>query len=152
MKTIFVLLFAIILTVSSVKAQGDYTTAIGVKFYPTALTVKHFISDKHALEGLAFFYNKGARITGLYEIHNKIINAGGLKWYVGPGAHISFYNNKYGGSTAFGIDGVLGLDYRINSVPINLSFDWQPYIEFGSGYNNGFTGDSIGFSIRYVLN
>lgn len=155
MKTIPVLLFAIFLTVSSVKAQttgSDYKTALGVKFYPTGITLKHFITPKNALEGIGYFYNEGARITGLYEIHGNINNAGGLRWYVGPGAHLGFYNNKHGGATAFGVDGVLGLDYKINSAPINLSIDWQPSIEFGNGYNNGFSGNWGGIAIRYTLN
>lgn len=155
MKTILAFLIAMIITVSSVRAQktgADYTTALGLKFYPTAITLKHFISDKHALEGLGYFFNYGARITGLYEIHGDIPNAGGLRWYVGPGAHIGFYNNKYGGATSIGIDGVLGLDYKINAAPINLSIDWQPSIEFGSNFNNGFTGNWGGIAIRYILN
>lgn len=155
MKTILVLFIAIFLTVSSLKAQttgADYKTAIGVKFYPTGITIKHFVSAKNALEGLGYFYNEGARITGLYEIHGNISNAGGLRWYVGPGAHIAFYNNKYYGGTAFGIDGVLGLDYKITAAPINLSVDWQPSIQFGSGYNNGFSGNWGGIAIRYTLN
>lgn len=152
MKSLLVLLFAVFLTVSSAKAQADYKTALGVKFYPTAITLKHFTSSKHALEGLGYFFNYGARITGLYEIHGTINNAGGLKWYFGPGAHIGFYNNKYGGGTSIGIDGVLGLDYKFNSAPINLSLDWQPSVEFGNGFNNGFTGNWGGIAIRYTLN
>lgn len=155
MKTLLVLVVATFLTITSVKAQNtgsDYKTALGIKFYPTAITVKHFISDKHALEGLGYFFNYGARITGLYEIYGNINNAGGLRWYVGPGAHIGFYNTKYGGATSIGIDGVLGLDYKINSAPINLSLDWQPSIEFGDRFNNGFTGNWGGIAIRYTLN
>ena len=155
MKTIVLLFFAIFLTVASVNAQktgSDYRTALGVKFYPTGVTLKHFVSAKNALEGLGYFYNEGFRITGLYEIHGNIANAGGLRWYVGPGAHIGFYNNKYGGATSLGVDGVLGLDYKINSAPINLSIDWQPSIEFGNNYNNGFSGSWGGIAIRYTLN
>lgn len=151
MKTILVLLFAFSLTVSSVKAQ-DYKTALGVKFYPTGITLKHFVSPKNALEGIGYFVNYGARIVGLYEIHNDIPNAGGLKWYYGPGAHLAFYNNKNGSGTAVGIDGVLGLDYKINSAPINLSLDWQPYIELGSFKNSGFAGNVGGIAIRYTFN
>lgn len=155
MKTVPVLLLAFILSVSAANAQSnssEYKTALGVKFYPTAVTLKHFVSAKNALEGLGYFYNYGARITGLYEIHGNINNAPGLKWYIGPGAHVGFYNNKYGGATAIGVDGVIGLDYKINSAPINLSLDWQPSIEFGNGYNNGFSGNWGGIAIRYVLN
>jgi hypothetical protein len=38
---------------------------------------------------------------------------------------------------AVGIDGVLGLDYKFNGAPINMSLDWQPSFEFGD-YGAGF--------------
>jgi len=165
MKTILVLLFAFFLTVSAVNAQttnsSDYRTALGVKFYPVGVTIKHFITPKHALEGIGYFLNYGARIIGLYEIHSDISSVPGLKWYFGPGAHLAFYNSNSAwatppqnnnGGTALGIDGVLGLDYKINSAPINISIDWQPYIEFGSFKNNGFIGNVGGIAIRYTLN
>jgi len=137
-------------TAQSNVGSSDYTTAIGVKFYPGAITLKHFVTDKHALEGIAYFWNRGTRITGLYEIHGDIENARGLKWYIGPGAHVGFYNNKnFGGGTYIGLDGVIGLDYKIRSAPINFSLDWQPSFEFGDGA--GFSGNWGGLAIRYVL-
>ncbi len=154
-KTVLALFVLMTILQGSASAQSnigssDYTTAIGVKFYPGALTVKHFVNDKHALEGIAYFWNRGTRITGLYEIHGDISNAGGLKWYIGPGAHVGFYNNKnYGGGTYIGLDGVLGLDYKIKSAPLNFSLDWQPSFEFGDGA--GFSGNWGGLAIRYVL-
>ena len=152
MKTILALGIALVITTSVHAQSSGYQTAIGIKFYPTGATVKHFVSERNALEGIGYFFNYGARITGLYEIHGNISNAGGLKWYIGPGAHLGFYNNKYGGGTAIGVDGVLGLDYKIASAPINLSLDWQPSVEFGSKFNNGFTGNWGGIAIRYTLN
>ncbi len=148
--------FILVLSVLSATAQSnvgsqDYKTAFGVKFYPGAVTVKHFVTDRNALEGLGYFFNYGARITGLYEIHSDLSNAGGLKWYIGPGAHLGFYNNKYGGATSIGVDGVLGLDYKFLQAPLNLSVDWQPSFEFGSKYNNGFNGNWGGLAIRYVF-
>ncbi len=154
-KTVLALVVSLAIFQGAAIAQSnigstDYTTAIGVKFYPGAITLKHFVTDKHALEGIAYFWNRGTRITGLYEIHGDIQNAGGLKWYIGPGAHVGFYNNKnYGGGTYIGLDGVLGLDYKIKSAPINFSLDWQPSFEFGDGA--GFSGNWGGLAIRYVL-
>lgn len=128
----------------------DYTTALGVKFYPGGISLKHFVTDKNALEGIAYFWNRGTRITGLYEIHGDITGAEGLRWYIGPGAHLGFYSNKYyQGGTFIGIDGVLGLDYKIREAPINLSVDWQPSFEFGDGA--GFSGNWGGIAIRYVF-
>jgi hypothetical protein len=135
---------------------SDYKTAVGLKYYPGAITVKSFIKNNVALEGLASFWNYGTRATGLYEIYGDINGIDGLKWYVGPGAHIGFWNdswkNKYptrDGGVMAGIDGVLGLDYKINNAPIDVSFDWQPSVNF-IGYNY-FEGGWGGLGIRYAF-
>ena len=117
--------------------------------YPGAITLKKSIDGEKYLEGIAAFWNKGMRVTGLYEVHSNLLNVEGLKWYYGAGAHVGFYNDKYySGSTLIGIDGVLGLDYKIKGAPLNLSADWQPSFEFGNG--SGFEGWG-GLSIRFAF-
>lgn len=160
MKKIFVSL-CVILAIGAGKLQAqsmgsEYQTALGVKFYPGALTVKHFVADNRALEGIASFWRHGFRVTGLYEIHGDIDGAQGLKWYVGPGAHVGFWNDDakgyyHGGPNGayLGVDGVLGLDYKIKSAPINLSIDWQPSFTFGKYV--GFDGGWGGFAVRYAF-
>ncbi len=157
-KFILLSVVVILFTATKVTAQnGDYntsssyTTAVGVKFYPGAISVKHFVGDNKAVEGLAYFWNRGFRVTGLYEIHGDINDVAGLKWYIGPGAHVGFYSSKYGGGSSIGVDGVLGLDYKIEGAPINLSLDWQPSFEFANNYGNGFTGGWGGFGVRYTF-
>jgi hypothetical protein len=139
---------------SSSTNSSDYTTALGVKLLDGAgITLKHFVNEKAAIEGVGYFWNRGARITGLYELHFDIAGADGLKWYIGPGAHIGFYNNRYSdkfGNRSFGgIDGVLGLDYKVKAAPLNFSLDWQPSFEFGE--DRGFTGSWGGFAIRFTF-
>lgn len=159
MKKIVALLSLLaLLTVSRTQAQSlgsDYRTAIGVKFWPGALTIKHFIKDDAALEGLFNFWDHGFRFTGLYEFHGDINSAPGLKWYVGPGAHFGVYNSGYwrndhyydDGAASFGVDGVLGLEYKINSAPIALSLDVQPYLELlHHPYFNAWGGLGIKFT------
>lgn len=156
MKKITVIIAVLIfVTATNLKAQemntsSSYTTAVGLKFYPGALTVKHFINDDVALEGIGYFANYGFRITGLYEFHYDITDVEGLKWYVGPGVHVGFYDSRYGGGASIGIDGVLGLDYKFQA-PINASVDWQPSFEFGSAGYNGFEGGWGGLGIRYTF-
>src|ERR1700733_14507649 len=130
-----VILFSLVsfLAINQLSAQSmgsSYETAIGVKFYPGALSIKHFVEENRALEGLLNFWDHGFRLTGLYELHGDIGGAPGLKWYVGPGAHVGWYNGTvyhdyyYGnGAVSLGVDGVLGLDYKINGAPIDLSID-----------------------------
>jgi hypothetical protein len=141
----------------------DYRTALGVKVWGDGggISIKHFVRTNRALEGIGYFWRGGVRITGLYEYHFDFKGAPGLKWYVGPGAHVGIYNNNYdnnngngngyyyGSGTYIGIDGVLGLDYKFHGAPINLSLDWQPSFEFGS--NRGFAGSWGGLGIRYTF-
>jgi len=130
--------------------SSSYTNALGVKVWDGGgITFKHFFNEKNAGELIGYFWSHGMRITGLYEIHGDIDGAGGLKWYIGPGAHIGFYNTKYGGNSFAGIDGVLGLDYKFKGAPINMSLDWQPSFEFGD--NRGFVGSWGGLGIRYTF-
>ncbi len=129
-----------------------YQTALGLKIWDGGgVTIKHFLASNRAVEGIGYFYGRGIRITGLYEIHYDIAGAPGLKWYVGPGAHLGFYNDKYDNDNkvVIGIDGVLGLDYKFNTAPINISLDWQPSLEFADdfGFNSGWGG----LGIRYTF-
>lgn len=135
----------------SSNAQSTYTSSVGVKFSPGTITYKHFIADRYALEGLAVFNRFGTRFGGLFEIHKQLEAVEGLNWYFGPGTHLSFFNSKSGGSVTVGIDGVVGLDYKFPRLPLNLSLDWQPYLQFGNYYGNGFEGNSGGIAIRYTI-
>lgn len=155
MKKLLVLSFAVLFSLS-LQAQKksnegvSYQNALGVKVFDGGgVTFKHFFNEKNAGELVGYFWRNGTRITGLYEIHNNISGVDGLKWYIGPGAHVGIYKTGYGDGTYFGVDGVLGLDYKFKSAPINLSADWQPSYEFGD--NRGFYGNWGGLAIRFTF-
>ncbi len=153
-KVLFATTLLLIVSLSQAQSKSasgsSYKTALGVKVFDGGgITFKHFLSDKNALELIGYFWNQGTRITGLYEIHSPISDASGLQWYIGPGAHVGFYNTKYGDGAFIGLDGVLGLDYKFKKAPINMSLDWQPSFEFGD--NRGFVGSWGGLGIRYTF-
>lgn len=129
-----------------------YKNALGVKVWDGGgLSFKTFLAPDKAIEVIGYFNRYGTRITALYQIHYNIEGVAGLKWYFGPGTHIGFYKYKgfYGDKAIAGIDGVLGLDYKINKAPLNLSIDWQPSFEFAD--NRGFSGSWAGLGIRYTF-
>ncbi len=156
MKKIIVT-FLIVFCLGSFGFTQDYKTGIGLRGgYFNGLTIKHFVGSKSAFEGLVVSRWKGFAITGLYEIHNQAFNADRLKWYIGFGGHVGFWNGdnaKWGepgtNYTVFGIDGILGLEYSFREVPINIGIDWKPAINL-SGYS-GFWGDDGAISIRYIF-
>ena len=143
-----------------IKAQ-NYETAIGIRggFAP-GLTVKHFLTDKTAVEGIFSTRWGGFMITGLYEIEAPAFDTEGLSWYYGGGAHIGFWNSSNSDNpwweddhndnyTILGIDGIIGLSYTFAEIPINVSIDWKPMINF-VGYS-GFWGDMAAISVRYTI-
>jgi hypothetical protein len=153
-KAMFILLIAFFFVFES-KAQ-DYSTGIGLRSgWGNGLTVKHFLHENAALEGLLDWRWHGFAITGLYEIHHQAFDVNRLNWYYGVGGHIGFWDGKYdnrfdsGTNTVIGIDGILGLEYNFEEIPINLSVDWKPAFNlFG---NSEFWGDGGALSIRYIF-
>ena len=130
--------------------------SIGVKVYPGAITYKQYKTESVAKELLAYFNEDGCRFTGLYEKQMPIPNAEGLEWYVGGGGHFGLWNNSWRlrnpPSTAvfaIGIDGVLGLEYKIANAPLAVSFDWQP--SFNLVGHTYFEGGWGGLAVRYTF-
>ena len=135
----FILTLAFILT-SNAQKGTDYTNAIGLKLVNVGIggvTFKHFFSTQSAIELMALTSTwstiKGYTFTGYYEYHIPL--ADGFQFFLGGGAHLGFYSNNV---TTYGIDGILGIDYKFQQAPINLSLDWKPYWNLShqtSGYN-----------------
>ena len=125
----------------------NYTTAVGVKFgpYESGFSVKYFASAPNtALEGILGFNNHGVVLTGLYELDIPAFNVDGLKFYYGAGGHIGaegsgeydvLGNNEVYDNThlLIGVDGVLGLEYKIPQAPIAVSIDLDPRAELATG-------------------
>lgn len=155
MRRFFLTMILTIAIVALSNAQ-DYKTGVGLRFgYGAGFTVKHFINDRSAIEGLLFTKWHGFDITGLYEIHGQAFDVEKLKWYYGFGAHLGFYDGDYArwgepGSTynVLGIDGILGIEYSFSEVPINLGLDLKPALNL-IGYTGLWT--DFGFSARYIF-
>lgn len=153
------LIFALTLFFSTAFAVNahDYNTGIGVRGgFSNGLTVKHFINNNAAIEGILSSRWRGFNITGLYEIHAQAFNTPRLHWYYGVGGHVGFWDGyrnhpwfKDGTYTIIGVDGILGLEYNIDVIPFNISLDWKPALNL-IGYT-GFWGDEVALSIRFIF-
>jgi hypothetical protein len=155
-KYILTIIFAIAFV--AVSSAQDYRTGIGLRAgYPVGLSVKHFVSSNTALEGILASQWRGFLITGLFEAHKRLADVNNLNWYYGFGAHVGFFNenaDRYWGEpgtayTVVGIDGILGIEYNFEDIPVNLSLDWKPAFNL-TGYT-GFWGDGGALSIRYIF-
>ena len=140
----------------------EYGSAIGLRLgYPLSLTYKTFISESSAIEvfgGLRGYSTYSwINVGAAYQVHKPIEGVDGLNWYFGGGASVFFWtykNNFFGdnsSSTTFGVLGNLGLDYKFEDSPINLSADWMPMF-FINGFGSGFGGGYGALAVRYTLN
>lgn len=151
--------FLLLISTGLVSAQS-YKTALGLRFggLTNGVTIKHFTKPNTALEGILSIGQKSFLVTGLYEIHSSASSSSPLQFLYGVGAHVGFfqdggsyyYNNKrpYTATTVLGIDGILGLDYKFNKAPINITMDFKPFVDFFGGnyvYMDG------GISLRYTF-
>jgi hypothetical protein len=159
MKKVFTILcltfFATLAITSTSKAQ-DYDNAIGGRFgAANGVTFKTTLGENKMLDLIANFRSNNNynyfRITGLYEVYNKINDVQGLNWYYGIGGSIGSVKYKpYNSSDLYlSVDGVLGLDYKFVDAPINLSLDWKPAIQLTP--DTEFDGSGVGLSLRFTF-
>lgn len=126
--------------------QSFYTTAIGLRAGETSgLTIKHFTGSNQAVEGIIGIWPNAISLTALYERHASG-NTEGFSWYYGAGGHVafetgriyrisdrSFYYRYPDREVGIGIDGILGLEYKIPPIPFALSLDLKPFVEINTG-------------------
>ncbi len=150
--TLFIML---VLSPDNVNSQ-EYKTGIGLRGgFSSGINLKHFLSPENAIEGIVAFHRGGLLVTGLYQFHTTAFDVPGLQWYYGLGAHMGIYGENHPRGwfpddktyITLGVDGIVGLDYKIEEIPISLSLDVMPRLNI-LGHTGLFMG--AGFSIRYV--
>ena len=158
-KLIFVSLLAVGLGSLTTLSAQDYKTALGVRLSSSnamqnnSISIKQFISPTTAIEGL-FTFGDPLALGALLEFH-KPLTAAGLRYFYGGGGYISFLKTvnvntqKTSTDANFGAQGIIGLDYKFNNIPLNISLDWKPELNIVSDIN--FEPAAIGFSARFTF-
>ena len=123
-----------------------YRTAAGFRSDGVnyGITVQQVFLPKATLEGLAMIAPRERSATLLAERHFGILGPS-LNYYFGAGAHFGQHKDD---GPFWGFDGVVGAEYKIAFIPVVLSIDFKPTIEYGSADWNRF---ATGFSVRYVI-
>jgi hypothetical protein len=133
----------------------NYDHAIGIRLGSyNGINYKTFLNSNKALDlNLSFRNNDSLNrfiATGLYEIHVPIEDVSGLQWYYGAGASIGSYKRRdFDGDLFLSADGVIGLDYKFENLPLNLALDWRPRLEITPNANLR-TGD-LALAIRFTF-
>lgn len=144
MKKRICMLLASLFVASGVAMAQDYNWAIGVRGGDmSGISVKARLNKADAIEALLTF-NRGVNIFALYERNVPVICAG-FNFYYGAGANLGSWHNKF---TA-GIDGVVGLEYKIPTIPLAFSVDYKPCLNFVG--HTGFRALDFGLGIKVTF-
>ena len=159
-----ILSLLVLVALSQTSFSQSYESSIGIRLgYPFSLSYKKFISQD-ALEATLGFrsydYTSAVNASLSYQIHRDLDKVDNLTYYYGAGAAVylwkyryySTYFEEYYRDSQIGVSilGHIGLDYKFEGIPLNLSLDAIPIIHI-SGYGPSY-GIGFGLAARYVLN
>lgn len=136
----------LLLGLSPPAAAQKYITAAGLRLGGGSygLTVQQLVARRVTIEGIAGLSERAYSGTVLAEYHFGILGPS-LNYYVGAGGHLG--HQKETGSFR-GFDAVVGIEYKVAFLPLALSFDFKPSVEFNG---DDYARFPTAFSIRYVL-
>ncbi|TXK52008.1 hypothetical protein FVR03_02445 [Pontibacter qinzhouensis] len=131
---------------ASVGQAQVYRTAAGIRLdgERLGLTIQQRVFEKSTIEGIFAVGTREVSATALYEWHRPILGRR-LNYYLGAGAHVG--NLKDSGAFT-GLDAILGLEYKVNGLPILISTDIKPAFHVN---HEDWVALSTGISIRYVI-
>ena len=136
-------------SVMSVQAQ-EYNRSAGFRLGGSSgITYKKFLVEEQAIEFLLSGRNNGVQLSAMYIFHEPMAISfnENFYFYYGVGGHVGTEKfsdlNKQLISTdpptflyqeeqflTMGVDAIAGIEYRLFSVPITLSFDIKPYFNY----------------------
>jgi len=157
------------LYISQADAQENLKQA-GFRFgNTTGFTGRIITEDNFAFEGILGFRNGGMQVYGLFESRKPLYldRLENMYLYFGAGAHIGFvkwneydqYYDPYHGyyddnydwhvGAAFGLDGIIGMEYSFEAAPISLAVDFKPFFELYGPFLMRVNFWDFGFQVRY---
>ncbi len=145
MKKILICL-VFLLTGTAVAQAQDYRWGIGVRggVECTGIAFKYNFDPANSIDAMLALIPRNANLFALYERHIPVI-AEGFRFFYGGGANLGSWKDKF----TFGIDGVVGLEYKIKPIPLALAIDYKPFWNMVG--HNRFIADDFGFTVKVVF-
>lgn len=152
-----------------VSPQGsalNSNVGLGLRLTPDGggFTGKFFLNKYVAIEaqlnagGIFQFAGESFNAVGLFEYHI-VLPDPSWRIYFGGGLHAGVYDQgaywhkgvyKDGGRPLFGIDAIGGVEYAFKKIPLGLSADFKPAINFAPDVDF-FPHNIVGVSARFYL-
>jgi hypothetical protein len=152
MKKTFIIT-TLLLCAVGVYAQ-DYQKSVGARIGSgIGLSYKQFVTSKNAFEAnldlTSIFGHRDVTLnaTGFYLWQWSLGNVKNLNWYVGPGASLGL---TFGDDTVLNlaIDGIIGIEYKFDNIPLALGVDLSPRWYF---FDGGYFSWPLALTARYTF-
>ena len=144
-----------------------YFSAAGIRGgYSSGFTFRQHLDPGLAYEGLLSFRKEGLQLTALRQIIQQAPFEFSEDFYLiyGYGGHVGFnYTDHYyfmfheyiysdkRFSPLVGIDGFLGLEYHIPTIPMQVGVDVKPFFEFSIFEFFRIVPWDFAFTIKYIF-
>jgi hypothetical protein len=168
--TSFTLIILFSLSKPSIAQENEIQ--LGFRFgNTTGFTARAITENNFALEGILGFRSGGLQLYGLVEsrkplymnrLDNMFLYFGGgvhlgfVRWneygeYYDPYNNYNYYYSDWRFGAAFGMDGIIGMEYIFSSAPISLAVDFKPFFEVYGPFLLRVNFWDFAFHIRYNL-
>lgn len=136
----------LVLGVASLSQAQKYRTAAGIRLGGDEFgaTLQQKLHEKGTIEGIAMISSREYSGTALYQWHFPILGKR-LNYYLGAGGHVGKLKDQ---GVFTGVDGILGIEYKINGLPFLLSADVKPAVHIN---HEDWVKLATGISVRYVI-
>lgn len=137
------------------REAGHFGIGLGGGTGVSGLSMKYFIADAFSVQGVVGLGNwdsLGINADFLFEMPAFYKNEEALDigWELGAGAW-TWIGNDF----VFGIEGVAGIQFDLNVIPLDIVFEYRPSFKFVGdwGDGDGFDFDPVSFGghVRFYL-
>lgn len=162
MRKVFLQISVLLLSMlsfSAAKAQMTSPIALGLRATPdgAGFTGKFYMNENMAIDaqlnaGGLIIGDQSLTAVGLFEYHI-ILPDPSWRIFFGGGLHFGSWDRPYDGNSSqgiFGIDGIGGVEYVFKNIPLGLSADFKPAVNFVSEATF-FPNNILGASARFYL-
>ena len=170
MKRLFVIIAGLVLASSVAGAQSyDWAAGLRAGIDGTGLTGKMNFGGGRTIEAMAIYGNYGYdrhsrgdgyddpvhpynhfNFVALYEWNTPVI-ADGFNLYYGLGGHVGGASSYDDSALVVGADAILGLEYKIPSIPIAISLDYRPFLDMVKLWRPCLRAYDIGIGVKYCF-
>jgi hypothetical protein len=164
-------LILLMLTITLASFGQDRRNAVGLRGGATwGITYDYIHNESSGFMGMVSFREKGMQVTGLLKFYRPAFErlTDRFWWYFGVGAHVGYHKweefyyyyyshyyyyrevTKY--APVMGLDGLIGIEFRMDILPITVGIEYMPYFELlGKDYFKMHFFD-FGFALKYTFN